>query len=146
MDTILRASLFYWVLLFALRLIGRRAASQLTPFELIVIFLLGGISIQSVVADDRSVVNAISGVFAIVINHVLVSAIKQRSEVFRKLVDGTPVIVAQNGRVDERRLKGLRMVEEDVLTAARQKGAFGLDEVRLAVVERDGSITIVKRD
>jgi uncharacterized membrane protein YcaP (DUF421 family) len=142
MGTILRATIAYWVLLFVLRLLGRRAASQLSPFELIVMFLLGGMSIQSIVSDDRSLITAIVGILSIALNHFAVSAIKQRFVTFRKLVDGTPIVVAQDGVVDTRLLHGLRMVEEDLMAAARQKGMTSLDEVRLAIVERDGSITL----
>jgi uncharacterized membrane protein YcaP (DUF421 family) len=146
MGTILRATVAYWVLLFVLRLLGRRAASQLSPFELIVMFLLGGMSIQSIVSDDRSLFTAVIGILTIALNHFLVSAIKQRSETFRKLVDGTAIVVAEDAKVDERLLHGLRMVKEDLMAAARQKGMTSFDEVRLAIVERDGSITLYKQD
>jgi uncharacterized membrane protein YcaP (DUF421 family) len=145
MGTILRATIAYWVLLFVLRLLGRRAASQLSPFELIVMFLLGGMSIQSIVSDDRSLITAMVGILTIALNHFAVSAIKQRFVTFRKLVDGTPIVVAQDGVVDTQLLHGLRMVEEDLMAAARQKGMTSLDEVRLAIVERDGSITLFER-
>jgi uncharacterized membrane protein YcaP (DUF421 family) len=145
MGTILRATIAYWVLLFVLRLLGRRAASQLSPFELIVMFLLGGMSIQSIVSDDRSLITAMVGILTIALNHFAVSAIKQRFVTFRKLVDWTPIVVAQDGVVDTRLLHGLRMVEEDLMAAARQKGMTSLDEVRLAIVERDGSITLFER-
>jgi uncharacterized membrane protein YcaP (DUF421 family) len=145
MDTIIRATIAYWLLLFTLRLLGRRSAGQQSPFELLVLFLLGGITIQAVVADDRSMVNAVTAVLTIAANHLFVSALKQRNETFRKLVDGTPVVVVTDGEVDGRRLAGLRMLEEDLMAAARAEGARDIDEVELAVVERDGSITIFKR-
>lgn len=145
MGTILRATVAYWVLLVVLRLLGRRAASQLSPFELIVMFLLGGMSIQSIVSDDRSIITAIVGIFTIALNHFAVSAIKQRFVTFRKLVDGTPIVVAQDGVVERRLLHGLRMVEEDLMAAARQKGMTSLEQVGLAIVERDGSITLFER-
>ena len=146
MGTIIRATVAYWVLLFILRLLGRRAASQLSPFELIVMFLLGGMSIQAIVSDDRSLFTAVMGILTIALNHFAVSAIKQRYITFRKLVDGTPIVVAQEGVVEERLLHGLRMVKEDLMAAARQKGMTSLDEVRLAIVERDGSITLYQRE
>src|SRR5438046_8619070 len=130
MGTIIRATVAYWVLLFVLRLLGRRAASQLSPFELIVMFLLGGMSIQAIVSDDRSLFTAVMGILTIALNHFAVSAIKQRYITFRKLVDGTPIVVAQEGAVEERLLHGLRMVKEDLMAAARQKGMTSLDEVR----------------
>jgi uncharacterized membrane protein YcaP (DUF421 family) len=142
MDTIIRATALYWILLTVWRMLGRRTASQLSPFELIVIFILGGITIQAIVADDRSVVNAVAGVFTIAANHMLASIIKERSTTFRKLMDGTPVVVVTNGEIDDHLLHGLRMVKEDVLAAARQEGLRSLDAVRLAIVERDGNITV----
>jgi uncharacterized membrane protein YcaP (DUF421 family) len=146
MGTIIRATVAYWVLLFVLRLLGRRAATQLSPFELIVMFLLGGMSIQAIVSDDRSLFTAVIGILTIALNHFLVSAIKQRYYAFRKLVDGTPIVVAEEGVVEERLLHGLRMVREDLMAAARQKGMTSLDQVRLAIVERDGSITLYQRE
>jgi uncharacterized membrane protein YcaP (DUF421 family) len=146
MGTIIRATVAYWVLLFVLRLLGRRAASQLSPFELIVMFLLGGMSIQSIVSDDRSLFTALVGILTIALNHFLVSATKQRFVTFQKLVDGTPIVVVQDGVVDTRLLHGLRMVEQDIMAAARQKNMTSLNEVRLAIVERDGDITLFKRE
>jgi uncharacterized membrane protein YcaP (DUF421 family) len=146
MGTIIRGTVAYWVLLFVLRLLGRRAVSQLSPFEFIVMFLLGGMSIQSIVSDDRSIFTAIIGILTIAVNHVAVSALKQRFVTFRKLVDGTPIVVAENGKIDRRLLHGLRMLEEDLQAVARQQGMKSLEKVRLAVVERDGNVALFKRE
>lgn len=146
MDTIIRASVLYWVLLFLLRIIGRRAASQLSPFELLVLFLLGGMTVQSIVADDRSVVNAITAAFAVAVNHLLASVLKQKSTRLRKVIDGTPVVVVEEGQVKGDRLSSLRMVEEDIMAAARQGGLKNFEQIRFAIVERDGSLTVFPRE
>lgn len=146
MGTIIRATIAYWVLLFVLRLLGRRAVSQLSPFELIVMFLLGGMSIQAIVSDDRSIFTAIIGILTIAVNHFSVSAVKQRWETFRKLVDGTSIVVLENGELDIRLLHGLRMVKEDLLAAGRKEKMRSLDEVALAIVERDGNVTLFKKE
>jgi uncharacterized membrane protein YcaP (DUF421 family) len=65
-----------------LRIIGRRSIAQMTPIELIVIFLFGG-TIQAVVSDDRSLINAFLGVITIGLMHVIVAALKQRYPGFR---------------------------------------------------------------
>lgn len=59
MGVIIRAAIAYWLLLFALRLLGRRPGTQMTPFELILLFLLGGVTIQGVLGDDCSMTNAV---------------------------------------------------------------------------------------
>lgn len=146
MATILRATAAYWALLFTIRVIGRRAVDQMTPFELILIFLIGGMSIQAIVYDDRSLTNALLAVFTIGMNHVLVAWLKQKSVTFRKLADGTPIIIVEKGHWHHDRMQKMRLQEQDVMSAARQGGLRHLDEIETAVVERNGSITIFKRN
>jgi len=66
---------------------------QSSPFELILIFLFGGTIIQAVVGDDRSLVNASLVVATVGLMHVLVAWMKIRSERFRKMVEGTPIVM-----------------------------------------------------
>ena len=145
MATILRATIAYWALLFTIRVIGRRAVNQMTPFELILLFLIGGMSIQAVVYDDRSLTNALLAVFTIGMNHVLVAWLKQRSVTFRKLADGTPIIIVERGHWHRDRMYRMRLQEQDVMSVARQGGVYHLDEIETAVVERNGAISIFKR-
>ena len=143
MSVILRAAAAYLILLFAVRLIGRRTASMLAPFDLVVLFLYGGALMSSVLGDDHSMVGAVSAVFSIGMTHVAVSELKRRWLWFGRLVDGTPVIVFEKGEWHQPRMRGLRMLESDVMAAVRQKGLMRLEQVRYAVVERDGKVSII---
>jgi uncharacterized membrane protein YcaP (DUF421 family) len=145
MGTILRATVAYWSLLFTLRVIGRRAVNQMTPFEFILLFLIGGMTIQAVVYDDRSLTNALLAVLTIAMNHVLVAWLKENSVTFRKLADGTPIIIVENGKWHRERMHRMRLQQQDVMSVARQGGVLRLDEIDTAVVERNGSISIYKR-
>ena len=104
MATIIRATIAYWALLFTLRVIGRRAVNQMTPFEFILLFLIGGMTIQAIVYDDRSLTNALLAVIVIALNHVLVAWLKERFVTFRKLADGTPIIIVENGHWHRHRM------------------------------------------
>src|SRR4051812_47426432 len=97
MRTIVNAVIVYWILLLALRLVGRRSPNMMTPFEMILIFLLGGISMQSIVGEDRSLTNAILGVSTISLMHVLVANLKIRFPRFAMVVDGTPASFSAKG-------------------------------------------------
>jgi uncharacterized membrane protein YcaP (DUF421 family) len=145
MGTILRATVAYWSLLFTLRVIGRRAVNQMTPFEFILLFLIGGMTIQAVVYDDRSLTNALLAVLTIAMNHVLVAWLKENSVTFRKLADGTPIIIVENGKWHRERMHRMRLQQQDVMSVARQGGVLRLEEIDTAVVERNGSISIYKR-
>jgi uncharacterized membrane protein YcaP (DUF421 family) len=145
MGTILRATVAYWMLLFTIRVIGRRAVNQMTPFELILLFLIGGMSIQAVVYHDRSLTNALLAVITVALNHVLVAWLKQKSVTFRKLADGTPIIIVEKGHWHRNRMHRMRLQEQDVMSVARQNGIKHLDEIDAAIVERNGAISIFKR-
>ncbi len=143
MSVIIRAAIAYLVLLFALRLIGRRMASMMAPFDIVVLFLFGGALMAAVLGDDHSMVAAVSAVFSIGLTHVAVSALKRRWPFFGRIVDGTPVIVFEKGEWHQERMRALRMLESDIMAAVRQKGLMRLEQVRYAVVERDGKISII---
>jgi uncharacterized membrane protein YcaP (DUF421 family) len=146
MSIVIRAAVAYFVLLFSVRLIGRRTTSQMAPFDLILLFLFAGTTITAVLGNDHSMVAAISAIFSIGLMHVLVSDLKRRSPWFGRLVDGTPVIVYERGRWHEDRMRALRMLEQDVMTAVRMQGLMRLEQVRYAVVERDGKVSIVPEE
>ena len=143
MSVIIRAALTYLVLLFAVRLIGRRMASMMAPFDIVVLFLFGGALMAAVLGDDHSMVAAISVVFSIGLMHVAVTTLKSWLPWFGRLVDGTPIIVYERGEWRQDRMRALRMLESDVMAAVRQKGLMRLEQVRYAIVERDGKVSII---
>ena len=145
MNIVLRAAFGYLFLLFAMRLIGRRTASMMAPFDLVVLFMIGGTVITAILGDDRSMTATASAIFAIGLMHVLVSELKRRSPTFGRLVDGTPVIVYEKGEWHADRMRTLRLLEQDVMTAVRQRGLMRLEQVRYAVVERDGKISVIEQ-
>lgn len=146
MQLVLRAAAAYWILLFAVRLIGRRTASQMAPFDLVVLFLFAGVTITSVLDDDHSMVGAFSVICVIGLMHILASWLKTHLPWFGRLVDGTPVVVFENGQFNETRMRQLRLNNQDIMAAARQRGLMRLEQVRYAVAERDGKISIVQTD
>src|SRR4051812_1762423 len=146
MGTICRAIIIYWFLLVVLRIVGRRSFEQMTPFEMILVFLLGGIGIQAIVSDDRSLTNALLAISTVAMMHVLVAWLKLRSEAFRCFVDGTPIVIVEDGHWHDERIHRLRLHMQDIMTAAREDGVERMDQIRFAVVERNGSISIVRKN
>ena len=143
MPVVLRAIAAYFILLFAVRLIGRRTASQMALFDLIVLFLFAGATITAVLGPDRSMTAAVSAVFTIGLMHILVSGLKSRFDWVGRIVDGTPVVVFEKGRFHQQRMRRLHLQPQDVMAAARQRGLQRLSQVRYAVAERDGKVSII---
>src|SRR3954467_800400 len=145
MTTVLHAIAGYFYLLLTIRVLRRRPGAQMTPFEFVLIFLIGGVIILTTVGNDRSETNSICAVIAIGLAHRAVSLGKQRWPRFGLVVDGTPLVLLVRGEwaVDTMHVMGL--TPEDVLAAARTSGHRNLDSVEYAVLERNGSISIIGR-
>ena len=145
MSTVLKAAAAYLMVLFAMRLIGRRTASQQAPFDMVVLFLFGGMTTTAILGEDRSFTAAMTGIFTVGLMHVLVSWLKLRSVLFERIVDGTPIVVFEEGRWSEREMRTLRMQEVDIRTAMRQQGMIDTNAIRYAIIERDGTISIIPK-
>ncbi len=146
MDTVLKAAAAYLVVLFAMRLIGRRTASQAAPLDMVVLFLFGGMTTAAILGQDRSFTAAMTGLFTVGLMHVLVSWLKLKSATFERIVDGTPIVVFEDGRWSEDHMRKLRMQEADIRTAMRQQGMIDMDDMRYAIIERDGTISIIPKE
>ncbi|HEY7154966.1 MAG TPA: YetF domain-containing protein [Gemmataceae bacterium] len=145
MVTIVNAAVIYWVLLFALRLIGRRGPNMMTPFEIILLFLMGGMGMQAIIGNDHSLTNAVLGIATVVMMHVLVASLKVRSTYFGRLVDGTPVMIFCKGQWEPERMKQLCVDAQDVMAAARSQGMERLEQIKYVIVERNGGISVLKK-
>jgi uncharacterized membrane protein YcaP (DUF421 family) len=144
MDTILRAAATYWFLYFVLIMMGRRAFQQTTMFEFILLFLFGGISIPAIIADDHSLVNAWLGVMTIALNHIFVTLIQRKGKM-GSLLAGTPIPVVERGKWFHERISSLRILEQDIMAAARERGIERFDQIDNVIIERNGEISVMRK-
>jgi uncharacterized membrane protein YcaP (DUF421 family) len=145
MATLLHAIIGYIVLLLTIRLLTRRPGSQLTLFEFVLIFLIGGIIIASTMGNDRSVTNATLAVIMVGLLHRTVSHARKRWPIVGKLIDGVPLVIYKTGEWQDEIMNEMKIAPEDVLAAARTKGFRGLEDIDYAVLERNGQITILSK-
>ncbi len=128
------------------RIVGRRPGKQMNPFEFVLIFFIGGLALTFTVADDRSLTNAFTQIITIALSHLLLVLLRQRSSRVARLLDGTPLVLLESGRWREEVMRGMLIEEDDVMTAARDKGIASLDGIAFAVLERNGEITIASKE
>jgi uncharacterized membrane protein YcaP (DUF421 family) len=146
MSTILHAIFGYFFLLTIVRVMSRRPGGQLTIPEFVVVFLIGGIIILSTAGDDHSFTNCVCGVATVSLMHRLVAWLKSKSPRFGALVDGTPLVVLRDGQWQTEAMENANLDEQDVMGAARTKGVRTLDQIKYAILERNGAISIIKAD
>ena len=145
MYTIIHAILGYFFLLLTVRVLSRRPGGQMTLFEFVIVFLIGGVIILSTVGDDRSITNCVGAVIVIGLMHGLVSWGKTTSPRFGAIVDGTPLVILKDDEWQEEIMKGMRLDANDVMAAARTKGLRDLSQIKYAILERNGTISIIKK-
>src|SRR5437764_13696034 len=130
MDTIIRAIVGYFVLLVVVRVLKRRAGSQLTPFEFVLIFLIGGIIILSTVESYRSVTNCTCAVITVGLLHRVLSWGKARSPKLGAFLDGAPLVVIKNGEWQHEVVDRMMIRPEDVRASARAQGISSLEKIK----------------
>jgi uncharacterized membrane protein YcaP (DUF421 family) len=144
MYTILHAIFGYLFLTLTVRVLARRPGAQMTAFEFVLVFLIGGVIILSTVGDDPSMTNCFGAVLAIVLMHRLVTFFKVKSKRFSEIVDGRPVVLLKDGQWQSDLMAQLRLQDTDVMASARTKGIPKLKDIKYAILERNGAISILK--
>ena len=140
---ILRAVFGYLFLVFIVRIVGRRPGKQLTPFEFVLIFYLGGLTLTALVGTEMSLTNAFCQIVTVAMCHYALTWLRMRSDTFARILDGTPVVLLGDRRWRSHTMSNMRIQDDDVMDMAREQGIRDLDGIGLAVLETFGQITVV---
>lgn len=119
--TIFRAAFGYLFLVLIVRVVGRRPGKQLTPFEFVLVFYLGGLTLTGMVSNEVSFTNAICQILTVAMCHYGLAALRHRSTTWRKILDGVPLVLLENGQWRTRTLIQMRIQDDDVMAVARQQ-------------------------
>jgi uncharacterized membrane protein YcaP (DUF421 family) len=146
MGTVIRGITIYLVLLLIFRISGKRTLAQTTPFDLILTLIISEAVQQAMLDGDDSLTNGVLLVMTLIGFDIILSLVKQRSDRIAKILEGTPVVVMENGEVNEEFMRRERIDESDLIEAGRElHGLKKVDEIDYAVLEMNGQITVVPR-
>jgi uncharacterized membrane protein YcaP (DUF421 family) len=145
MDLVIRAAVVFFFVFLVTRIVGRRELSQLEPFDLILLVVVGDLVQQGVTQSDESVTGALIVISTIAILTVAVSWISFRSRRARLLTEGEPIVLVQDGRPIERNMRRERITLEDIQEEARQSQITSVAELRWAILEDGGRISCISR-
>lgn len=144
MEPIYRALIVYFVLMVLFRIAGRRALSQITSFDLVLLLIISEAVQNGIVGKDYSLINTGLTVATLIFVDVIMSLVKQHLPAVDRLVDGAPYVIVDHGKPILTRMNRSRVDEGDVMEAAREKaGLERMEQIKYAVLERDGEISII---
>jgi uncharacterized membrane protein YcaP (DUF421 family) len=145
MDITLRAVLLFLFMYLLTRVIGRRELSSLQPFDLILLIVLGDTIQQGLTQDDYSVTGAVIAVGTIAGLQVLTSWSAFKFPWLRRVLDGHPIVLVEDGRVIEKNLRRERLTIDDLTEQARANQVTALEDVQWAIFEPSGSISFIPK-
>ncbi len=145
MDIVLRAIVLYAFIVLVMRIIGRRELSSMSPFDLILLIILGDAIQQGLTQDDYSVTGAVIAVSTIATLQVFTSYLSYRSDKARKVLEGQPIVLVDHGKLVDENLRRERMTEDEVAEEMRSQQIGSLDEVEWAILESNGSLSFIKK-
>ena len=145
LEKILRPIIVYVCLIIGLRLSGKRELAQLNPFDLIVLLTLSNTVQNAIIGDDNSVTGGIIGAASLLAINYLVVRFLYDHRKLDQVVEGSPDILIENGKVHEHRLKKELITKEELAAAARKQGFDSLSEVQQCVLEPGGTLSFTAR-
>ena len=145
MEIVARASVVFFFLLLLTRGLKRRVLADLSPFEMILLVVLGDIVQPGVTQEDSSLTGAVLAACTFGFWVTVTTWATWRSRRLRRVVDGVPIVLVEDGRPVEAALRLEQMPVEELFEAARQQGIDDLSAIRLAVLEPSGRISIIRR-
>jgi uncharacterized membrane protein YcaP (DUF421 family) len=147
MNPVLRAVLMFVVLWIVFRIGGRRTLAEITTFDFILLLVIGDAAQNALIGDDFAITTAALVIVTLLLLDIVMGRLSGRSDRLRRVIESAPVIVIDNGNVREHVMRDEGVDIEDVLTAARDRhGLQRLDEIKFAIVERHGGISVVPKE
>ena len=143
MGTIfIRALILYFVVIFSVRLMGKRQLGELQPSELVITILISNIATLPLEDTAIPLLPGILPILSMVCFEVIISWFSLKSRRLRRVICGSPKIIIRNGQIEQDTMRELRLSIDDLMTALRGNQVFSIEEVQFAIVETTGSISV----
>ena len=147
METILRGAFVYLFILGVFRLAGKRTLAEMTTFDLALLLIIAETTEEAMLDGDRSLTAFVLLVLTLVGMSVAMEAASIRWPRLNRIVDDLPLLIVDNGHPLKDRMVKVRVDESDILLAARDAhGLERFDQIKYAVLERSGTISIIPRE
>lgn len=143
--TFIRSLILYILVVFSIRLMGKRQIGELQPTELVITILISNIATLPMEDLDTPLIIGVVPILSLVCFDVLVSWATLKSKRLRKVMSGSPKIIIKDGKIDQKVMKDLRFSIDDLMTALRRNNIFDVSEVQFAIVETTGDISIYQK-
>jgi uncharacterized membrane protein YcaP (DUF421 family) len=144
-ELIVRATVVYLALFLLLRFIGKKHVGQMSPFDLVVLLIISETVDASLIGDDRSLTGGLISAATLIVLVAVMGYLTWQNRTTERCIEGTPKILVRHGRIKRDVMDEQQVTRSELLEALRQQGCTAVTEVRFAILENDGTISVGKR-
>ena len=144
-EFVLRGVVIYSFLLLLLRLTGKRQVGQMSPFDLVLLLVLSNAVQNSMNGGDNSLTGGLISATTLVGLNWFVGWATYRSRRLEKLIEGRPIVLIHDGKIYHESMRRVQMTQHELEASLRANGCAGAEEVRFAVLENNGQLTVIPR-
>lgn len=141
----IRTFIMYLILLLAIRIMGKSELSKMSPFQLVIIFMIAELAAIPIDSSDVPLVNGIIAIFMLVFLQVLISFLSIKSEMFKTFISGKPTLLIEKGKINVKELSRQRIASTDLLEQLRIEGCPAVSDVEYAILESNGQLSVVTK-
>ncbi|MFD2245188.1 DUF421 domain-containing protein [Pontibacter ruber] len=147
METVIRGLIVYVFLMLIFRISGKRTLYEATVFDFVLLLIIAETTQQALLGEDFSVTNGLVLIVTLLGTDIGLSLLKQRFKRLGHIIEGLPLVLMDNGELLHERMRKARVDEDDILESARElQGLQRLDQIKYAILEKDGKITIIPKE
>jgi uncharacterized membrane protein YcaP (DUF421 family) len=145
-EFLVRASVVYIFLLFALRITGKKQVGQMAPFDLVTLLVLSNAVQNSMVGGDNSLLGGLISASSLVLINWGTSWLTFRSKKIERVLEGRPIILVHNGQIDPEAMRESQITTHELNAELRSHGCASIHEVRYAILENNGQVSVIPKN
>ena len=142
LSIIVKTLILYFFIVVVYRVMGKKEVGKLSIIDLIVSILIAELAAISIEEADRSILTSIIPIVVLVVIQISISFISLKSVKLRKLIDGNPIVIIKDGKLNFKDMTKLRYTIDDLLAQLREQGIKSIEEVNYAVLENNGKLSV----
>ena len=140
-----RTVILYLIVLAVIRIMGKAELSKMSPFQMVVVFMIAELASIPIESPDVSMITGVTAIFTLMFIQVLISYLSLKSEKFKNFFSGKPSILINQGQINHKEMKNLRITINDLMEQLRLGSAASLSEVEYAIMESNGDLSIIQK-
>lgn len=145
LTIIFRTMILYLLVVFAMRIMGKRQIGDMQPADLVITLLISEIAAIPIQDPNNPLLISIISVFVLIVLEIVISVISMKCSFVNTLTNGRSVLVIKDGKIEQRAMRKLRITVPDLIELLRAQGIFDINEVAYAVLESNGSLSVLQK-